>query len=90
MTLPLIQMLKKAEGSERKEVIGLMENEKDIKDADLKRVIELINKYHGIEYTISRAEGYVREAKKDLEIFKDSKHRQALLTLCDFVLNRET
>ena len=81
---------KKAEGSERKEVIGLMENEKDIKDADLKRVIELINKYHGIEYTISRAEGYIREAKKSLEIFRDSQHRQALLTVCDFVLNRET
>lgn len=90
MTLPLIQMLKKADGSERKEVIGLMEKEKDIKDADLKRVIELINKYHGIEYTISRAEGYIREAKKNLEVFKDSKHRQALLTLCDFVLKRET
>lgn len=90
MTLPLIQMLKNAEVSERDEVVRLMESEEDIKDADLHRVLELINKYRGIEYTINKAEGYIKEAKKDLEIFKDSKHRQALLTISDFVLKRET
>lgn len=90
MTLPLIHMLKNAGDSERKEVLTLVEKEEDINETDLKRVLELINKYQGIEYTINKAEGYIREAKKNLGIFKDSKYRQALLNISDFVLKRET
>lgn len=90
MTLPLIHMLRSADGSERKEIIRLMEEEEDIKDSDLKRVLDLINKYHGIEYTLDKAGGYAKKAKEDLEIFKDSEFRQALLTISDFVLKRET
>lgn len=90
MTLPLIHMLRSANDSERGEIIGLVEEEEDIKDSDLKRVLDLINKYHGIEYTLDTANGYVKKAKEELEIFKDSEFRQALLTISDFVLKRET
>lgn len=90
MTLPLIHLLKNAGISERNEVARLVEEEKDINDSDLKRVIDLINKYEGIEYTISKADGYIREAKKYLETFEDSDYRQALMTISDFVLKRQT
>lgn len=90
MTLPLIHMLRSAEDSERNEVIKLVQEEKEVEEHDLKRVLELINKYKGIEYTVNKADGYIKEAMKNLEIFKDSEYRRALFTLCDFVLKRET
>lgn len=90
MTLPLIHMLRSAEDPERKEIIRLIEDEEDVKESDLKRVLDLINKYHGIEYTFNKADSYIKKAKKDLEIFEDSEIRQALLTISDFVLKRET
>lgn len=90
MTLPLIHLLKNAEQSERNEVMRLVEEEEDIREADLKKVLDLINKYRGIEYTVSKADIYVKEAKKNLEVFKDSEYRQALLTISDFVLKRQT
>lgn len=90
MTLPLIHLLRNADDSERGEIIRLIEEEEEIGEADLKRVLDLINKYKGIEYTISKAEGYIKEAKKNLDIFKESEYRHALLTISDFVLKRET
>lgn len=90
MTLPLIHMLKNAEGFERDEVLKLIEKEDDIKETDLGRILELINKYRGIDYTFCKAEGYIKEAKKNLDIFTDSQHKEALMTLSDFVLKRDT
>jgi len=83
-------MLRSAEDSERNEVIKLVQEEKEVEEPDLKRVLELINKYKGIEYTVNKADSYIKEAKNNIEIFKDSEYRQALFTLCDFVLKRET
>lgn len=90
MTLPLIHLLRNADQSERSEITRLIEEEEVVKEADLKRVLELINKYRGIEYTLNKAEGYIDAAKKNIERFKDSESRQALLSIADFVLKRET
>jgi octaprenyl-diphosphate synthase len=90
MTLPLIHLLRNADDLERNEVISLMERDVEIEEGDLRRVLELINRYKGIEYTIGKADGFIQNAKKNLEIFKDSEYKKALFTIADFVLKRET
>ena len=52
------------------------------------RVVEIINRYHGIEYTWEKARGYVEKAKDHLRLFPNSKEKEALHALADYVLER--
>jgi octaprenyl-diphosphate synthase len=52
-------------------------------------VAEIIERYNGIQYTRKRAKGYVEGAKDYLHLFPDSKEKEALYALADYVLERK-
>jgi len=52
------------------------------------RVVEIIKQYGGIQYTREKAKAYVERAKKYLNVFPDSKEKEALCMLANYVLER--
>ncbi|MBI5643431.1 MAG: polyprenyl synthetase family protein [Deltaproteobacteria bacterium] len=87
VTMPLIYASKKATDAERAFIKKAVEAD-DLDDSRLKEVIGIINKYHGIEYTISRARLYIEEARKNLDMFEPDTERTALLAVADYVIER--
>ena len=87
MTLPLIETLRRCEDSERKQVEEIVEKEL-LSDEDLATVIDLINRYDGIDYTRYRAQQLVESAKRRLAVFPDGEAKQALEILADYVVSR--
>ncbi|MEZ5841837.1 MAG: polyprenyl synthetase family protein [Hyphomicrobiales bacterium] len=57
-------------------------------DADLEHAIGLIHKHRAIEDTIERARHYGAIARDALAPFPDSPHKQALLDVVDFCIDR--
>jgi geranylgeranyl pyrophosphate synthase len=51
-------------------------------------VVEIIKRDGGIQYTWEKAKGYVERAKKYLSAFPDSKEKEALCMLANYVLER--
>jgi geranylgeranyl pyrophosphate synthase len=51
-------------------------------------VVDLINRYGGIEYTLEKASGYVAKAKGDLDFFHPSREKTALLAMANYVVER--
>lgn len=88
VTIPLIKALRECTGEERKALTGLLGAE-SIGEEDLQMALELINRYGGIEYTLNKASEHVAMAKENLGIFDDSVEKDALLTIADYVIERE-
>mgnify|MGYP001616933178 CR=1 FL=1 len=87
VTLPLIHASRLAEDSEKRFIRHAIEAE-DLTESELKQVICIINKYKGIDYAINKAEAYIEDAKKNLEVFEPDIERTALLAVADFVITR--
>lgn len=87
MTLPLIHVLRQCSGEERDKLSEIVEKE-SLNDVDLKSVIEMIDKYDGIDYTRKRAVEMANEAKRHLQIFPSSEVREALEIVADYVISR--
>ncbi len=97
ITMPMIHLLKVASASERNEIIGIIEettgNGNDIpaengKD-NLQRITDLFSRYRAIDESFEIARGLVTEAKSGLDIFPDSEHKQAILAMADYTLQRK-
>ncbi len=87
ITLPLIYTLSQCDPGE-KSLIGKIVESDQITPEDFFRVVELIEKYQGIEYTLSKAKGYIENAKEQLRPFNPSKEKEALMAMADYVLER--
>ena len=87
-TLPLIHSLSLASPEDRiriRDSIG----EIPLNDSKLAWALDLVRKHKGAEYTIERARQYIKDAKKGLEQFEDSSAKQALLSVADYIVDRE-
>ncbi len=87
MTLPLIHALRQCTPEERRQVAQVVETEA-LDDAALALVIDLIERYRGIDYTRRRAADLVERAKFHLAVFPDGPERAALFSAADYVLSR--
>ncbi len=87
-TLPLILTLSNATDVERMRVRELMKN-MPVNGADLSWAINLVNKYKGAEFTLKRAQEFIDNAKKALDIFEESSAHKALLSFAEYVVKRE-
>jgi len=87
VTMPLIYASKKATDAERALIKKAVESD-ELEDDKLKEVITVINKYHGIEYTINRARLHIEDSRKNLDHFEPDSNRAALLALADYVIER--
>jgi len=87
VTLPLIYTLQKSSPQDRKFIASTLQQKKITKKT-LSQVLNLINQYQGIEYTIKKAKQYALNAKKQLAQFPFSPDKEALLTITNYVINR--
>jgi octaprenyl-diphosphate synthase len=88
ITLPLIYTLNHCTQGERAFVREIVESHPITKEAFF-RVVEMIERYNGVRYTWEKAKAHVEKAKSHLHCFPNSKEREALFTLANYVLARK-
>jgi len=88
ITLPLIFTLKNCDPGE-KALIQETVNAQPITKKAFFRVLEIIERYRGVQYTQEKAREYVERAKEYLQLFPNSREKKALCTLADYVLERK-
>ncbi len=88
ITLPLIFALSHCDPEEREFIRKTSESHPITKKAFF-RVVEIIEKHRGVDYTWNKAKRYVERAKKHLFLFPESKEKVALCALADYVLERK-
>ncbi|OPY72275.1 MAG: Octaprenyl-diphosphate synthase [Syntrophorhabdus sp. PtaU1.Bin058] len=88
VTLPLIHALRSATDEEKSYITKVIDKPR-ITARDFSRARKIIEKYNGIDYTLSTAENYTKNAKGHLKSFPESRYKEALLTLTNHMLSRE-
>jgi octaprenyl-diphosphate synthase len=87
LTLPVIYALKQARSEDRDFMIKIIQDNEFIAE-DFKILVELLEKYGGIEYTQKTAAAYIDTAKAALSIFQPSPTKQTMLDIADYALAR--
>jgi len=87
ITLPLISTLHHCNQEEEAFIRRTVESNPITKD-DFFRVVEIIERHDGIQYTWQKAKEHVERAKAHLHLFPDSKEKEALYALANYVLKR--
>jgi len=87
ITLPLIFTLNHCNNEEKAFIQETVKSRPITKEAFF-RVVEIIERYRGIHYTWEKAKIYIARAKEHLHLFPNSKEKEALYALADYVLER--
>jgi octaprenyl-diphosphate synthase len=87
ITLPLIFTLLHCNEEERTFIQETVESH-PIKKKTFLRMVEIIERCHGTDYTWKKANDYVEKAKQHLHLFPNSKEKETLYALADYVLER--
>lgn len=85
ITLPLIELLKKAK--EKEEIVNIIKSER-LSEKSLGKILQYLKKYNCIESSIEIAKDYIEKAKSSLYLFNDSPYRQTLFKIADYILLR--
>ncbi|WP_132055905.1 polyprenyl synthetase family protein [Pseudocnuella soli] len=88
LTLPLIYTLNNVDKKTRKELIYIIKNENTRKKS-VDKVIDIVTKSGGIDYTIEKMEGYKRDALNILHHFPPSDVRDGFEDLVRFISDRK-
>ena len=88
ITLPLSQLLEKANKSDRRRLDKILTNQV-IEKPQIEEVVNMMKNYGSIQYTLDCSRKYAFEAKRNLEKFPESNLRQTLFKLADFIVSRE-
>jgi octaprenyl-diphosphate synthase len=87
LTIPVIHALKQADSADRDQMVKIIQNE-DFTVDEFKRLVALMKKNDGIDYTIKIATAHIEKAKKALSVFEDTKIRDSLYDIADYALAR--
>lgn len=88
ITLPMLRAMQTGSEADREFLRGVVGKE-PLNDEDVERALTIIRNSGGVEYSLDKARDYVASAKAQLETFDDSPAREMLLSIADYVLNRE-
>ena len=88
MTLPLIHALRETDSRQRRHIIRLIKRRSE-ETAAVKEVIAFVKASGGIAYTTHVMERYQQEALDLLAESPDSAHKQAMLALIGYVIERK-
>jgi octaprenyl-diphosphate synthase len=88
ITLPLIFTIRNCHEDEKRYIQETVNAHTITKEAFF-RVVEIIERYHGTQYTLEKAREYIQRAKNYLHLFPDSKEKEALSALADYALERK-
>jgi octaprenyl-diphosphate synthase len=87
LTLPVIYALKQARSTDRDLMIKIIEDD-DFATEDFKILLDLLDKYGGIDYTQKTAAAYIGTAKAALSVFELSPTKETMLDIADYALAR--
>ena len=87
-TLMVVHCLSKANKTDRLRLTHIVSSHTK-KQEEILEAIEIIKKYGSIEYARSYSQKLVDKAKKKLSILPESEDKKALLSLADYVVNRQ-
>lgn len=85
-TLPLIHALNNSTKKESKQIIDLVKNGSFGKNKNV--VMDFINEYNGIDYTVSKTRDYCNSAISKISNFKPSETKDTLLNFVHFIGER--
>ncbi|KAF0179175.1 MAG: octaprenyl-diphosphate synthase [Nitrospirae bacterium] len=96
ITMPLIHLLKDASAAERDEVVAIIEEasrenpDESHNGHHMTRIIDLYARYDSIDKALKTAQGLVESAREALSVFPDSAHKDALLSLAEYSMQRKS
>ena len=88
MTLPLIYTLRNCDRKQKKFIIQTVKNHNNNSER-VSKVLEIVKKSGGINYTIEKMKTYQEEALRLLKTFDDNESRKSLELLVNFVIERK-
>jgi len=88
MTLPLIYTLNHCSKKERKWLINSVKNHNNDKKR-VKEIIAFVKQNNGIDYTIKKMKEYQQTALQILEDYPESPYKDSLITMVNYVIERE-
>jgi octaprenyl-diphosphate synthase len=93
ITLPLIYALRKCNAEEKKRIKKTVRDaaaaDGNSDNAAVGDVVFFLMKYKGIDYALKKAAEYIADAKSFLEPLEDSDARGALMSVADYIVDRE-
>ena len=87
MTLPLIYTLARCDEADRVRIKAAIEK-KALTPAAVRDIFALIQQSGGIDYSLQRAEQFIREANDGLKSFVDGPEKEQLYAVAGFILSR--
>jgi len=88
VTLPLVYALECAIPAER-EMVETVLKDRSYDRAPFSRILNLVEKYHGIEKVKERAQSFTDKARFIISEFPDSPYQRALLAVTELVTERD-
>ena len=88
MTLPLIYTLNHCSKKERKWLINSVKNHNRDKKR-VKEVIAFVKQNNGIDYTVKKMKEYQQTALRILDDYPESPYKDSLITMVNYVIERE-
>jgi octaprenyl-diphosphate synthase len=89
ITLPLIHLYRTVNGNEKKKIKEIIESENAIEQQDIEIISKMVQDHGAIDYTLKIAKEYVEKAKDNLRVFDNSEYLEALLTVADYIVERD-
>lgn len=87
LTLPVIKALERADGADKEKIAAMIGNF-DVSKKAFVRIVALLQRLKGIEYTDRLAEQYIDLAKSALDLFPPSQAKETLNNIADYALVR--
>ncbi|OGP60782.1 MAG: octaprenyl diphosphate synthase, partial [Deltaproteobacteria bacterium RBG_13_52_11b] len=87
ITLPLIFTLSRCTPEQRAFIQKIVESDPITEEAFFD-VVNIIERYEGIQYTQRRAKEYIERAKRHLDLFPKDREQEALYAMADYILER--
>jgi octaprenyl-diphosphate synthase len=89
MTLPLIHLVQKGNPEDAEKILWFVKK-RDISDITQDAILEILNRYGCLDYTVSKAAEFAGRAVRHLDRFGDSELKRHLVRLPDFILSRNS
>ncbi|MBI5043164.1 MAG: polyprenyl synthetase family protein [Nitrospirae bacterium] len=88
ITLPLLHLLKNCNETEQP-IIHRIIKEGGVGHNDLEFIHSLFRKYNSINYSLTKAKGYIKAAKQELACYEDSIAKQSLIAVANYAITRD-
>ena len=88
MTLPLIYALMNSTGSERDQVLAMLDN-KDFSPENIKTITQFTHREGGVKYATEQMEIYKNKAIEELNGFADSEVKKSLILCAEYAGSRD-